>query len=180
MRREWSHNTEYQPEILSIMPHSCIKALDVGCGEGLLARQLTACCGDVTGSDLDSQIIAAANNAEPRLPNITFKGGDIMTYPFQPCSFTFLSSVATLHHLPLEPSLMRFRELLAPGGTLVIIGRYRAQSITDVAWNAAGFIASQVKRRFHRLQRMHAPMMEPQQTYGRSRRQLSVCYLAAM
>ena len=164
MRRDWSHNIEYHRDVLLVVPPSCTNALDVGCGEGLLTRELAGSCGDVIGLDLDPQVVNAANEAKLRPSNVTFAVGDVMTYPFQPESFRFLCSVATLHHLPLEPALMRFSELLAPGGTLVVVGLYRAEGFTDVACIAAGFIASQVRRRFHRSHKMNAPMTEPQQT----------------
>ena len=89
-----------------------------------------------------------------------------MTYPFPPGNFTFLTSMATLHHLSLETALMRFSELLAPGGVLAIIGLYRAQDSIDAGFQVAGFIASQVKRRFRRFHEMNAPVREPQQTLG--------------
>jgi 2-polyprenyl-3-methyl-5-hydroxy-6-metoxy-1,4-benzoquinol methylase len=164
MKPEWSHNIEYHRDILLAVPASCASALDVGCGEGLLTRKLAGQCRSVTGLDSNVQMIAAADKSEPRPSNVKFVAGDIMTYAFLPESFTFVSSVATLHHLPLEPALIRLRELLAPGGVLVIVGLYKRAGFTDTAFSAAALIASRAKRCFHRLHEMKAPMMEPQQT----------------
>lgn len=36
----WNHNTHYHRLVLDAMPDPCEAALDVGCGEGLLARRL--------------------------------------------------------------------------------------------------------------------------------------------
>ncbi len=33
----WNHNVHYQPVILGAVPAGCGRALDVGCGDGLLA-----------------------------------------------------------------------------------------------------------------------------------------------
>ena len=132
----------------------------------MLTCQLASRCCDVTGLDLNSQVLAVAEEAKPRHCNVKFTVGDIMTYPFPPAKFTFLTSVATLHHLPLEGTLIRFGELLAPGGVLAIIGLYRAQDAIDAGFQVAGFIASQAKRRVHRFQEMSAPVREPQQTLG--------------
>jgi len=164
MKSEWSHNIEYHRDILFAVPPSCSRALDVGCGEGLLTKKLAGCCDQVVGLDLDSGVLTASDKAETRPANVTFAVGDIMTYPFLPGSFTFLSSVATLHHLPLEPALVRFSELLAPGGVLVIVGLYRADGLTDAAFSVVGLIASQAKRRFHYFRETSAPIKEPQQT----------------
>ena len=130
----------------------------------MLARRLADRCQQVTGLDLDAQVIATAAAVSPRSANVAFAVGDIMTYPLQPDTFQFLSTVATLHHLDLESALVRFGEVLAPGGVLVIIGLYRPQGITDTAFVAAGSLASHAKRRFYQFDRMNAPMQQPQQT----------------
>jgi len=36
----WNHNVHYQPVILNAVPPGCRTALDVGCGDGLLAARL--------------------------------------------------------------------------------------------------------------------------------------------
>jgi hypothetical protein len=38
----WNHNLHYQPVILNAVPPGCQTALDVGCGDGLLAARLAA------------------------------------------------------------------------------------------------------------------------------------------
>jgi hypothetical protein len=35
----WNHNVHYQPAILAAVPANCGQALEVGCGDGMLA-----CC----------------------------------------------------------------------------------------------------------------------------------------
>ena len=40
----WNHNVHYQPVILNAVPPGCRTALDVGCGDGLLASRLAARC----------------------------------------------------------------------------------------------------------------------------------------
>jgi hypothetical protein len=47
----WNHNVHYQPVILGAVPPGCAAAIDVGCGDGMLARKLAARCGTVTGID---------------------------------------------------------------------------------------------------------------------------------
>jgi hypothetical protein len=43
----WNHNVHYQPVILNAVPAGCGPALDVGCGDGLLARRLAERCAEV-------------------------------------------------------------------------------------------------------------------------------------
>jgi 2-polyprenyl-3-methyl-5-hydroxy-6-metoxy-1,4-benzoquinol methylase len=49
----WNHNVHYQPVILGAVPSGCGPALDVGCGDGMLAGRLAERCADVTGIDRD-------------------------------------------------------------------------------------------------------------------------------
>jgi 2-polyprenyl-3-methyl-5-hydroxy-6-metoxy-1,4-benzoquinol methylase len=54
----WNHNVHYQPVILGAVPPRCSAALDVGCGDGLLACRLAERCTEVTGIDQDERMIA--------------------------------------------------------------------------------------------------------------------------
>jgi ubiquinone/menaquinone biosynthesis C-methylase UbiE len=56
----WNHNVHYQPVILGAVPPGCGPALDVGCGDGMLACRLTERCAQVTGIDRDPRMIALA------------------------------------------------------------------------------------------------------------------------
>ena len=47
----WNHNVHYQPVILRGVPADCTRALEVGCGDGLLARRLAERCAEVTAID---------------------------------------------------------------------------------------------------------------------------------
>jgi hypothetical protein len=44
----WNHNVHYQPVILGAVPPGCGAALEVGCGDGLLASRLAERCAEVT------------------------------------------------------------------------------------------------------------------------------------
>ena len=56
----WNHNIHYQPVILGAVPPRCGPALDVGCGDGMLAFRLAEHCTEVTGIDRDDRMIALA------------------------------------------------------------------------------------------------------------------------
>jgi 2-polyprenyl-3-methyl-5-hydroxy-6-metoxy-1,4-benzoquinol methylase len=66
----WNHNVHYQPLILDAVPPGCRAALDVGCGDGLLAARLAERCAKVTGIDRDPRMIALAR-AQPSRARIT-------------------------------------------------------------------------------------------------------------
>lgn len=160
MRNGWNHNTHYYDHVVRCIPKGCARALDVGCGEGELARRMAAVCEEVAGIDTVRPGLAASGYACKRL---RFLEGDVMTFPLPLASFNFIAAVASLHHLPLRPALVRLRELLAPGGVLVIIGLYRTTTLQDWGWTAIGRVASVCFRCRRKYQKVCTPQCEPRE-----------------
>ena len=92
----WNHNTHYHGVLLDAIADGARTALDVGCGEGVLARQLRERVPQVTGIDLDE---ASVVTARAHGDDIAYIHGDAMTEPFAPESFDVITCVAVLHHL---------------------------------------------------------------------------------
>jgi SAM-dependent methyltransferase len=88
------------------------RVLEVGSGRGHLARRLQADGFSVTAIDL---LLPTRDDAS----GVRWVEGDFLTFdggPFDAIVFT-----SSLHHLsPLGPALDRARQLLAPGGVLVV------------------------------------------------------------
>jgi len=119
--RRWNHNTHYYPLILAAVPDGCLRALDVGCGEGLLTRELAVRVPEVVGIDNDEPSIALAREQGPE-GRAEYVLGDFLGYPFPAASFGLVSCVAALHHMDPAAALTRMAELLTPGGVLVVNG----------------------------------------------------------
>jgi SAM-dependent methyltransferase len=119
--RRWNHNTHYYPLVLAAVPDGCGRALDVGCGEGLLTRELAVRVPEVVGIDNDEPSIALARWQVPE-GRAEYVLGDFLEYPFPVASFGLISCVAALHHMDPAAALTRMAELLAPGGILVVSG----------------------------------------------------------
>lgn len=113
--------------------------MEVGCGEGILARELLAMADRVTAIDRDGPSIDLARQDRPDDP-VTYVRGDVFTYPFEPASFDLVASVATLHHMDTEAGLVRMRELLRPGGVLVVVGLARPRYPRDLPMDGLGFL----------------------------------------
>lgn len=160
----WNHNVHYHDIVLRAVPSNCRCALEVGCGQGLLARQLAGKCAEVIAIDADRQTLLRGRGASETETRITFVEGDVMTYPFGNDSFDLITAVAALHHLPLRPALARFRNLLRLGGVLAVVGLYRAHAIQDYAWAAAAAPASWVLHRIRGRSEVEAPLQEPRET----------------
>lgn len=78
-----------------------------------------------------------------------------------------------LHHLPFAEALTRFREELAPGGTLVVIGCARTEGPSDTALSlasvplnvVAGWLKNHGRPALPRPVSMTAPVREPEMTF---------------
>lgn len=165
--RRWNHNVHYFPVVLDAIPGGARRALDVGCGEGMLTRQLRERVPEVIGLDLDEAGLALARRQNDE---ITYVRGDFLTCPFEPGSFDLISMVATLHHMDLSAALARARELLRPGGVLCVIGLARGRPLHDIHIE----LAAAVTHRFHAWRNgvwQHpSPVQAPSETYAEMRR----------
>lgn len=95
--------------------------LDVGCGTGVMTRELTKHVGDTgsaTGFDLSESMLAVARE---RCPDATFKQGNVIELPFADQSFDVVVSSFMLMFVPdPEKALREMRRVLKPGGRLVV------------------------------------------------------------
>jgi 2-polyprenyl-3-methyl-5-hydroxy-6-metoxy-1,4-benzoquinol methylase len=137
----WNHNIHYYRLILAAVPPGCHRALDVGCGEGTLARQLAGLVRHVSAIDADAQSIELARRQDAA-GQIDLICGDFLAHPFEPGSFDMITSVAALHHMDPAAALERMSRLLRPGGTLAVVGLARSRLPEDLPWEAAGVIAN--------------------------------------
>jgi len=134
----WNHNVHYQPLILAAVPLDCGSALDVGCGDGLLACRLASRCRDVTGVDRDSRMVQLARGRARDLRNVAFLDAEFPAFPFDDASFDFIVSDTAIHHMNFEAALMAMSRLLRPGGQLAIVGLARSAAPADWLYDAAG------------------------------------------
>ena len=124
---EWNTSLHYQRLLLRRVPRGCAEALDVGCGAGDFTRELAARCGHVTGVDLAPNMVAEARRRSPGVANVDYAVADVMTEPLPTGAFDCIAAIALLHHLPLEAALTRFRDLLRPGGVLLVLDIRRGE-----------------------------------------------------
>jgi SAM-dependent methyltransferase len=163
-RPPWNHNIHYHRRVLSAAPRPCRLALDVGCGRGLLSAELLGVADAVVGIDPDAESLAHAQASLGAQPRLSFIRGDVMTHPFELGSFDLVASVAVLHHLSLVAALERFRELLAPGGVLAVIGLARRATLHELAMAAAAYPVNQALRRMKGEVPIGAPVKDPVET----------------
>ncbi|MEU0383138.1 class I SAM-dependent methyltransferase [Streptomyces chartreusis] len=128
--RPWDHNAHFHRWILRQLPRRVGSALDVGCGSGDLVRLPATRAERVHGIDADPVITARARELTPTAVAVTYTAADAPAgLPDGP--YDVITCVAVLHHLPFTQALQAFRDRLAAGGTLVIVGVARERTPTD-------------------------------------------------
>jgi len=132
----WGQNGHYHDFLLARVPAPCAQALDIGCGTGTFARLLAERADHVLGLDLSPQMIRLARERSQQYPNIDFQVTDVTTWTFPWAHFDCIASIAAFHHLPLDEMLIKARDALKVGGTLLILDLYQQQDLTDLLVSA--------------------------------------------
>lgn len=118
----WNANIHYHSLLLEAIPQGARRVLDVGCGDGILSADLIRSgIPHVIGLDLDGQVLERAKTRHAGVM-IDWQQGDLFDVPFDAGSFDAVVSVATLHHVPAEQALVRFANLVKPGGVVAVVG----------------------------------------------------------
>jgi 2-polyprenyl-3-methyl-5-hydroxy-6-metoxy-1,4-benzoquinol methylase len=164
-RASWNRNIHYHNLVLQAVPPNCGRALDVGCGQGQLARKLAQRCTEVIAIDVDEGALGRATAKE----RVRYVQGDVMTHDFAESSFDLIVAVATLHHLPLKAALVRFQSLLKPGGSLVVVGLHRVTTLEDYILAMIAIPISWLYRLRYGLAHVGAPICDPDETLNEIR-----------
>jgi 2-polyprenyl-3-methyl-5-hydroxy-6-metoxy-1,4-benzoquinol methylase len=166
----WSHNIHYHSLLLRALPPGAEHVLDVGCGEGLLARALSSRVAKVTALDLDAPALELARR-HAAADNIDYVLGDFLTYPFEPALFDAIVSVAAIHHMGTAAALERMRGLLRPGGTVAVVGLARSRYPADLGFDIAGAIGTRIHKLTKAYWETSAPKVwPPPETFAETRR----------
>jgi SAM-dependent methyltransferase len=93
------------------------EVLDVGCGTGVLTREIAVCAGGVTGFDLSESMLGVARQV---CPTVTFQQGSVAELPFDDSSFDAVLSAFMLMFVPdPKQAITQMRRVLRPGGRIV-------------------------------------------------------------
>lgn len=137
----WNHNVGHHKMLLRAMPDPCGTALDVGCGDGLLAVKLAARAREVIGIDPSPEMIALARRrVAAARPGVDFVQDDFLAAVsstfLEPGSFDFVCSVTAIHQMDFDRALRAMAGLVAPGGKLFVVGIAAAKGPADLAFAA--------------------------------------------
>jgi SAM-dependent methyltransferase len=97
------------------------RALDVGCGTGVLAGRLTRSGFSVTGLDPSQGMLDVMGRSEPGVEGVRGEGPDL---PFEDETFHMVITVAALHHVAepdaVRATLMEMVRVTRPDGRIVV------------------------------------------------------------
>ena len=166
----WNANAHYHGVVLASLSSDVSRALDVGCGDGMLAAELVdAGVRTVVGLDVDRPVLERAR-ARHEGRGIEWVHGDVLDVALEPESFDAVVSIAALHHMDAAQALTRFARLVRPGGTVVVVG-LAANAWSDLPFAAVALTARVALRLVHGGGWRHsAPQCwPPPLTYGEMR-----------
>ncbi|HEV8392960.1 MAG TPA: class I SAM-dependent methyltransferase [Vicinamibacterales bacterium] len=160
MRGTWNANTHYHAVVLAALPSGASRVLDVGCGDGMLSADLVdAGVRQVVGLDADQPVLDRAR-ALHEGKGIQWVRGNVLEVAFGLESFDGVVCVAALHHMDARQALMRFAQLVRPGGTVAVVG-LAAYSWLDVPLVGVAVVSKLALRLLYGRRRSSAPKRWP-------------------
>ncbi|MFD1773731.1 class I SAM-dependent methyltransferase [Paenibacillus rhizophilus] len=147
----WNHNTAFHNELVTDAKVRGGRVLDIGCGDGLLLQRLAPFAQQVVGIDPDPEAIARAQTRLSASSNVSLVNGDFLALPVPSKEerYSTVICVATLHHMELRNSLLKIRQVLAPGGRLLIIGLAANKSLLDFVISGLLVVPIRIMDRIH-------------------------------
>jgi SAM-dependent methyltransferase len=138
--------TAAESALLRHVPPHARRALDVGCGDGVLTRAVARRGISVLGIDISPGMIALARaRTEPGV-DIEYRVADVMTETLPPQTFDVVMTVSMLHHVPLEAIVPRLADAVAPAGVLLIQDVLTRRGIRALPTNAVAWFATRLRR----------------------------------
>lgn len=125
----WNHNYAYHRWISKNVGNRK-HILDVGCGNGMLARYLSTAENYVLGIDPSAVSIqnAIRNNEKS---NVAFLQTTFEDFQSDGKRFDAIIFVASMHHMNMEDAIEKAKKLMEKNGILIIVGISRPSGFLD-------------------------------------------------
>ena len=148
----WNHNAAFHGELVADAARRGGRALDVGCGEGLLVQRLAAVCEEAVGIEADPATVERARARLAGVRGAVVRRADALDPALrgEVGVFRTVTCVAVLHHLPLEEGLRALSGFVAPGGRLCVVGLAADEGLGDRALSVLSVLPNWVASRWHR------------------------------
>jgi SAM-dependent methyltransferase len=128
-----------------IPPHAK-RALDVGCGDGVVSRAVARRGIAVLAIDVSPRMVALARaRTAPGAP-VEYRVADITTDPFPRQAFDVVLTINMVHHVPLAAVVPRLVDAVAPGGVLLIQDVVTRRGLRYLPLNAVAAVWLRLRR----------------------------------
>jgi SAM-dependent methyltransferase len=111
--------------LAALAPQPGERIADLGCGPGLLARDILERTGGgarVEGIDLSDSMIALARERCAGLPSARFQGGDVAALPYADASFDAAVCTQVYEYVEdVDRALAELRRVLRPGARAIVV-----------------------------------------------------------
>jgi len=189
--RWWDVDSEFRPLhminplrldwIHAICPLAGLKALDVGCGGGILADSMARRGANVLGVDLSTKALRVAqlHALEAQTPNIAYREVSAEALAAEaPASFDVVTCMEMLEHVPDPASVVKAcADLVKPGGWVFFSTLNRNAKSFLFAIVGAEYLLNMLPRGTHE----YAKMIRPSELAGFCRRaELEVRHTSGM
>jgi ubiquinone/menaquinone biosynthesis C-methylase UbiE len=151
-----SASSSYHRYLLHRVPSHCEQVLEIGCGTGDFTRFLAMRSQRVVAIDLSAQMLRLARQQSVDYPNIEYVLGDVMQIALPASEYDCITTLATMHHLPLHQALPKVKAALKPNGALIIHDLIADDGFIDKIIGALAYPVS-VAQRFLKTGRLWLP-----------------------
>jgi SAM-dependent methyltransferase len=126
---------ELRAWLLFHLPPSGGRAVDLGCGTGLHTAMLAERYQEVLAVDVSGPMVDFARRRRPE-PNVSYQQRDLRAVePATDGRFDLVFSAYTLHHVAgFSSALYRMRELVRPGGRVLLVDLVDDRPAVPRAW----------------------------------------------
>ncbi|WP_114856423.1 bifunctional 2-polyprenyl-6-hydroxyphenol methylase/3-demethylubiquinol 3-O-methyltransferase UbiG [Brachybacterium sp. YJGR34] len=144
-RHPWDHNAHFHGWILRSLPEQAARVLDVGCGRGALVEALAARAARVDGIDPDQGMAYASatrfrDRRRVRIRRCSL--GELAEREERAGAYDAVTMIASLHHMELDRAFAEARDLLRPGGRLLVVTLARPEGAVDQIWDIANVLTN--------------------------------------
>lgn len=159
----WNHNAHSCPLLAGVVGESARTVVDVGCGDGTLARSLARPGRDVLGVDPDPRGVPEAGDG------VRFATARAEDLPCADATVDALVMVMALHHTDAPAALAEMRRVVRPGGTVAILGEGRSSGWRDRVLEARDVAAHRWHSRAVTTREPDVALANPDLTWAQAR-----------
>ena len=137
--------TPAERALLAHIPAGARRAIDVGCGDGVITRALASRGLEVVGIDISPRMIELARSRTDPSMRVDYRELDVMGTELSGEEFDVVVSIAVAHHFPLGLVVARLARLVAPGGTLLIQDVMTRRGLRQLPANVLATVVRRVR-----------------------------------